>query len=352
MTSQQIFERASGSVALVLAGSQTSEGLGAIGTAMVVRDSGVLLTAWHLVRNARSLQVRFRNGEVFDNVQLLGVDSRRDVAAIRIAGSRLPVQPLADGGKVSAGDPVTLIANPVGLPWSVSNGVVSGTRMADEVPGTGRGYRLIQYTAPSSPGSSGGVLFDRKGAAVALVVAGMPQGQNLNFAVPLDAVVGLADAAPSKNFANGADLSLPSQTPVAAPVIPSTPKASLDAPERSDKLNLAKDSATILQSFKTMYVDAEGAQHFNGRLLQAELGRHKEFPALNIRIVDDAKLADVVLEVRYIFAWEYPFVLRHQNTSVVLLSGKGQGPFSGPAGAVSVAKEFVKLARPHRIRKD
>lgn len=305
-----------------------------------------------MVRNARSLQVRFRNGEVFDNVQLLGVDSRRDVAAIRIAASRFPVQPVADAGKVTSGDPVTLIANPAGLPWSVSNGVVSGVRAADELPGAGTGYRLMQFTAPASPGSSGGVLFDRKGAAVALVVAALPQGQNLNFGVPLDAVIGLADAAPSKNFANGADLSLPNQKPVERAAGPSTPKASLDAPERSNRLNLAKDPATILQSFKTMYVDAEGAQHFNGRLLQAELGRQKDFGSLNIRMVDDARLADVVFEVRSVFAWEFPFVLRHQNTSVVLLSGKGRGPFSGPAGAASVAKKFVKLAQPHRVKKN
>jgi hypothetical protein len=36
----------------------------------------------------------------------------------------------------------------------------------------------------------------------------------------------------------------------------------------------------------------------------------------------------------------------------VLLSGKGRGPFSGPAGAASVAKEFVKLAQPHRVKKN
>jgi S1-C subfamily serine protease len=85
-------------------------------------------------------------------------------------------------------------------------------RAADELPGAGTGYRLMQFTAPASPGSSGGVLFDRKGAAVALVVAALPQGQNLNFGVPLDAVIGLADAAPSKNFANGADGLIPPES--------------------------------------------------------------------------------------------------------------------------------------------
>jgi hypothetical protein len=80
-----------------------------------------------------------------------------------------------------------------------------------------------------------------------------------------------------------------------------------------------------------------------------------------------ASLADVVLNVSYTFAWDYPagsstfemlsgakpllvaFTLKHQNTSVVLLSGKGTGPFSGPAGAPSVAGELVKTLKPFRI---
>jgi hypothetical protein len=64
--------------------------------------------------------------------------------------------------------------------------------------------------------------------------------------------------------------------------------------------------------------------------------------------VDDPAVADVVLDVAYRFAWDYPFTVRHQNTSVVLVSGKGSGPFSGPRGATSVASELVKALRPFR----
>jgi hypothetical protein len=52
--------------------------------------------------------------------------------------------------------------------------------------------------------------------------------------------------------------------------------------------------------------------------------------------------------VNYTFAWDYPFSLQHQNTSLVLLSGKGSGPFSGPTGAASVASELVKALKPYR----
>mgnify|MGYP001767622384 CR=1 FL=1 len=97
-----------------------------------------------------------------------------------------------------------------------------------------------------------------------------------------------------------------------------------------------------------MYVIATAAQFFKADQLKAELGKHKEFPALGISIVEERALADAILEVSYTFAWDYPFVLKHQNTSVVLVSGKGQGAFSGPAGAISVANQLVKLLKPYR----
>jgi hypothetical protein len=79
--------------------------------------------------------------------------------------------------------------------------------------------------------------------------------------------------------------------------------------------------------------------------------RNGDFAKLNIRIVDDPKVADVVLKVTYTFAWDYPFVLRHQNTSMVLLAGKGEGPFSGPLGAADVAWEFVDKMKGYRGEK-
>ena len=94
-----------------------------------------------------------------------------------------------------------------------------------------------------------------------------------------------------------------------------------------------------------MYVDARRAQYFGSDQLIAALGRNKDFAKLNIRIVEDRKVADMRPEVGYTFAWDFPFDLKHQNTTIVLLSGKGVGPFSGVAGAASVASEFVKLAK-------
>lgn len=121
-----------------------------------------------------------------------------------------------------------------------------------------------------------------------------------------------------------------------------------DAPDQSDLLKNSKDPDFILRNFRTMWVDARDAQYFDSYQMKAALGRNKEFRELNIHMVDDPRVADVLLKVGYTFAWDYPFQLKHQNTTVVLLAGKGLGPFSGPVGAADVAHEFVKAVKRYR----
>ena len=209
LSSDQLIERAYPAVALVLTG-RTPGQTAVVGAAVVVRQRmGILLTAYHVVKDAYAVQVRFKSGEIFDQVQLLGADPRRDVAAIKIIAAALPALPVAVAAQAKAGENVTVLSHPASLTWSASTGVISAFRLADEIPGAGNGYRLIQFTAPSSPGSSGGVVIDGRGNALGLIVGSLPGGQNLNFAVPIDSVIGLADTAPVKSFASGSSLNAP-----------------------------------------------------------------------------------------------------------------------------------------------
>ena len=126
------------------------------------------------------------------------------------------------------------------------------------------------------------------------------------------------------------------------------PNANPDAPDQSEALKNAKDHDFILRNFKTMYIETRGIGLFGPSQIKAELEKNGDFQKLNIHIVDDRKVADTVLVVTYTFAWDYPFELRHQNTTMVLLGGKGEGPFSGPLGAWDVARQFVKAAKKWR----
>jgi hypothetical protein len=356
---EDVVEKVTPSVALLLVGTDLAKTDG-LASAIVIRENGILLTAWHVLKDARAVQVRFKNGEIYDDVQLLGIDRRRDVAAFKIGATRLPVLPPASASQMKQGDSVLVLAHPEALAWSATMGIVSAYRMADEVPDLGEGYRILQFTAPAASGSSGGVVVDLYGHAVGLEVGGMPGGHSLNFAIPIENVLGLADAPSSKTFASGAALKMPTSKSAglgqSAPAEPERPNTNfpvdkslrIGAPELSEQLKESKDKNVLLRSFRTMYISASGAQFFDDNQVKAALGGNKDFASLNITIVESRALADVVLDIGYTFAWDYPFALKHQNTSMVLLAGKGTGPFSGPAGATSVAKELTKQLKPYR----
>ncbi len=380
LTPAEIVEKASPAVAMVLAFQSPGDTSANTGAALVVYADGDLLTSYHLIRNAYALQVRFKSGEVFDRVKLLGVDERRDVAAIRITASELPVLPAASPAEVSPGDPVVSIFHPQDAPWSTSTGVLSAYRLADEIPGAGSGFHVLQFTAPASPGANGGVLIDARGRAAGLITGAINGGQSLSFAVPIDSVLGLADTPPTKTFASGAQLpsahpaappapAAPvSPTPVspapapAAPVpaatMPATPTTPAQTPQADQKppepgpapnseLASSKDRDFLLRHFQTMYIDAH-ANYFGNKEVKAALGRNKDFAGLNIVLVDDPKAADTTLIVGHTFGFNFPFELKHQASSIVLLSGKGVGIFSGQLGSNNVAEEFIKAAQPFR----
>ena len=148
--------------------------------------------------------------------------------------------------------------------------------------------------------------------------------------------------------------------PLEAPVAPPTPV------ERPSVTGLANGNRTrlrsagppppttpeppwdLLQNVRTLAVNASRARFFGNDQMKAALYGNKDFAALQLVIVDDPGVADVILDVGYTFAWEYPFSLTHRRTSIVLVSGKGVGPLSPSAGAGSVARELAKLLKPYR----
>jgi hypothetical protein len=141
------------------------------------------------------------------------------------------------------------------------------------------------------------------------------------------------------------------QEAIRAQLMETQAHADPEAPDQSELLKNSHDRDFILHNFRTMYVEAHDAEYFGSQQMKAALGGNKEFQKLNIRIVDDPRVADTVLKVSYTFAWDYPFELRHQNTTFVLVAGKGEGPFSGPLGAADVARQFVNAVKEWRVVK-
>jgi S1-C subfamily serine protease len=151
-----------------------------VGTGFVVRQTGEILTNLHLVEDAKTVTVKLKNEDVYDDVVLLESDPRRDIALIKVRGWNLPVVRLGNSDLVQVGERVVAIGNPRGLEQTVTDGLISAIR------DTGKGYKLFQMSVPISTGSSGGPLFNMAGEAIGITAAYLEGGQNLNFAIPIN----------------------------------------------------------------------------------------------------------------------------------------------------------------------
>lgn len=150
------------------------------GTGFIVRPEGVVITNFHVIQGAAKLLVKLRTGEIYDRVWVTDFHPRRDIAVLKIEGVGLPTVTLGDSQAVEQGDWCVAIGNPKGLEHTLSDGLVSAIRIIE-------GNQMFQISAPISPGSSGGPLYNRHGEVVGITTAALVgEGvQNLNFAVPL-----------------------------------------------------------------------------------------------------------------------------------------------------------------------
>lgn len=329
LTGEQITERVSPSVAVVLAGDN-SNNISKVGGGIFVRENGILLTAYHLVKDAKEVQVRLKSGDVFDRVELLGVDVRRDVAALKIPASGIRVLPVVNLDEVKEGAEVYAFSHPVGLTWTSSSGILSAVRLADEVPGAGQGFRLIQFSAPVSSGSSGGVLVDAHGRALGLIVAQLVQGQNLNFAIPISSVTGLANMTATATYNSGSSLSLPQSNNSPAPQI---------------KQVLSRNPKELLLNSKTIYVNSR-TTFFKEQQLINEFSKRNFFKERDWQFLDGnwntRDKADLIIELDHqIFTYTFTFTISHRETSIVLAAGKVI-ILDGAAGAPKMVDRMIE----------
>lgn len=352
----ELVQRITPSVALVLVGEGGSTQGEAIG--LIVRSDGVLLTTYHAVKEARAVQVQLTNGETFDRVELIAYDERRDVAALRISGIALPIIPTTGLADVHAGQEVYVISHPAGRTWTASAGIISSIRMADEIPGAGKGYRLVEFTAPISSESGGGVLVDAQGRALGIAVGTLAGGQSLNFAVPLESVLGLAQMSGGTAAAPDAGLRPTTREPPPPPPEPAPPpRRGVEAfPVPGSELPVqpinpggselssaidSHDPVQILRSFRTMVIISKTVW-LNVDLMQNAMQKEPVFAAWGLAIVADPRVADVRLTVnRVLFTWTWTYEMVHQNSGIILATGK-MNATAGGAGASKIADDVVR----------
>ncbi|MEO6224486.1 MAG: trypsin-like peptidase domain-containing protein [Sphingomicrobium sp.] len=157
--------------------------------AIVDGERGLVITNFHVVRNARSVEVGLKDGRHFPAVPV-ALAPELDLAVLRIGAKGLPSLALADSDKLSVGDYVVAIGNPFGIGQTVTSGIVSAT---NRTLGQGDNRRFIQTDAPINPGNSGGPLIDLSGKVVGINSAlfSPDQGKGnvgIGFAIPANVV--------------------------------------------------------------------------------------------------------------------------------------------------------------------
>lgn len=150
------------------------------GSGFLIGESRVA-TALHVVDGADAATVTFADGTVVEVESVAADNVEADVVLISIPDSERGRPGLRLGVKSPPiGSRVLSLGAPLGLSESVSEGIISGLRGARE-------SERIQFTAPISPGSSGGPLLGPDGSVIGIVVSYVIGGQNLNFASPVAA---------------------------------------------------------------------------------------------------------------------------------------------------------------------
>lgn len=182
-TPQDIARQSLPSVLLIVVNDNHSQPL-AMGSGFIVKD-GVVATNFHVIEGGSSAIAKNVDSDKPLNVDgILATDPDQDLALLKVTDLRGAPLPMATGKPAEIGQRVYAVGNPKGLQGTFSEGIVSAKRSDNS-------RTLVQITAPISPGSSGGPVLDKDGAVIGIATATLKDGQNLNFAVGVDALAAL-----------------------------------------------------------------------------------------------------------------------------------------------------------------
>ena len=175
-TPQQIAQKAFDSTVLLVMEDANGQPLG-LGSGFFVKPNQVA-TNLHVVEGAARGYAKLVGQRTKRDIEgITAIDARRDLVILKVSALGAPAVSLGDSDTVLVGETVYAVGNPHGLEGTFSQGIISSVRTIGI-------DKVLQLTAPISPGSSGGPVLNRQGKVVGVSVATYRGGQNLNFAVP------------------------------------------------------------------------------------------------------------------------------------------------------------------------
>jgi serine protease Do len=163
-----------------------------VGSGFIISADGYVLTNAHVVKGADEVTVRLTDRRDFP-AKVIGVDSRTDVALLKIEATKLPVVRVGSPDSVKVGNWVAAIGSPFGLENTVTAGIVSAKSRSlpsdSYVP-------FIQTDVAVNPGNSGGPLFNLSGEVVGInsqIYSRTGGYMGLSFAIPIDVAMKVKD---------------------------------------------------------------------------------------------------------------------------------------------------------------
>jgi S1-C subfamily serine protease len=163
------------------------------GSGFVIDREGHILTNYHVVENAGSVQVTLFDGSTYD-VRIVGEDASNDVAVVRIkvGSDRLFPVAFGDSSRLLVGQKVLALGNPFGLERTLTTGIISSLDRSLRAK-NGRMIRgIIQTDAAVNPGNSGGPLLNAHGEVIGIntaIYSQVGQSAGISFAVPINAIL-------------------------------------------------------------------------------------------------------------------------------------------------------------------
>ncbi|NCO11806.1 trypsin-like serine protease [Candidatus Pacearchaeota archaeon] len=152
------------------------------GSGFFVHSAGFVVTNWHVIQDAGFVNVVDYNGQEFQ-AQIVGWDEFTDLALLRVSGIFEHLE-LEESDNVQVGEKVVAIGNPLGLSFTVTEGIVSAVDR--EGPNGLKAY--VQTDVTLNPGNSGGPLIDKEGKVIGVNNFKIGGAESLGFALESDVV--------------------------------------------------------------------------------------------------------------------------------------------------------------------
>jgi len=181
-TASEVFDAVSSSVVVIRTydAKGNNQGLGS----GVVLGNDLIATNCHVIKDAAKIHVVYKGKQYLATLQYTDWD--RDVCTLTVKDINAPAVDKGSTSHLKVGVQVYAIGAPQGLELTLSEGIISSLRPVEE-------GQYLQISAPISPGSSGGGLFDEEGRLIGLPTFYLTEGQQLNFAVPVEWLIELPE---------------------------------------------------------------------------------------------------------------------------------------------------------------